>query len=100
AFLRTLRQLGIQPADWLEFSDHHRYGPREARYISFQAQAKGADALITTQKDVLNLCEECDDLMSPLQLYCLEVSLEIEREADFLGAIEQRIGQVKGAQRR
>ena len=91
SFCQTLRQMGLQPADWIEFEDHHRYRPRELRWISAQAQSKGADALITTQKDAVNLCEGSDDLVAPLPLYTLEVTLGIEREAEFLGVIEQRL---------
>jgi len=89
---RTIEQMGIQLADWVEFDDHHRYRPRELRYISLQAQARGADALITTQKDAVNLFEGCDDLVAPLPLYWLEVTLAIDREEDFLCEIERRLG--------
>jgi len=97
SFRRTLEQLGVRLADWLEFGDHHRYTPRELERIRWQAQSMGADALITTTKDAVNLCEGCQDLVSPLRLYWLEVTLVIEREADFLREIEQRLGEKKGA---
>ena len=99
SFRRTLEQLGTSLADWLEFSDHHRYGPREVRYISWQAQSKGADALITTQKDAVNLCEASADLVSPLPLYWLDVTLTIDREREFLTTIERRIGQSRSTSR-
>jgi 3-deoxy-D-manno-octulosonic-acid transferase len=95
SFRRTLQQLGIPLADWLEFSDHHRYGPLEVQRISWQAQANGADALVTTQKDAVNLCEESDDLAAPLPLYWLDVTLAVEREADLLGEIERRVTGVR-----
>jgi tetraacyldisaccharide 4'-kinase len=91
SFRRTLEQMGMQPVDWVDYDDHHRYRPRELERIRAQAQARGADALITTQKDVANLCEGCDDLVSPLPLYSLEVALAVERAADFIGEIERRL---------
>ncbi len=91
SFRRTLGQMGLQPADWVEFDDHHRYRPSELERISLEARDKDADALITTQKDAVNLCEDSDHLMSPLPLYWLDITLAIEREADFLGEIERRM---------
>jgi 3-deoxy-D-manno-octulosonic-acid transferase len=91
SFRRTLAQMGMQLADWVEFDDHHRYRPRELDRIRAQAQMKGADALITTQKDAVNLGEGSDELIAPLALYWLEVTLAVEREAEFLGEIERRL---------
>lgn len=92
SFRRTLAEMGMQPADWVEFNDHHRYRPRELERISAQARSKGADALITTEKDAVNLCEGSGDLMAPLRLYSLEVTLAVAHEADFLCEIERRLG--------
>jgi len=91
AFHRTLERVGVRLVDWLEFRDHHRYRPHELRHMAEQFQAKGAAAIVTTEKDTVNLCEGCDDLLAPLPLYWLAVTLEIEREEEFLREIEQRL---------
>jgi tetraacyldisaccharide 4'-kinase len=91
AFRRTLEQQGTRLVDWLEFHDHHRYRPHELRHISAQFQHKGAAALVTTEKDVVNLCEGCDDLLAPLPLYWLAVTLVVDGEAEFLREIERRL---------
>ena len=90
-FRRTLDQLGVGLADWLEFDDHHRYRPLELRFMASQFQAKGATAVVTTQKDAVNLCDESDNLMAPLPLYWLDAVLVVEREEEFFGEIERRI---------
>ena len=89
SFRRTLERQGMRVVDWLEFSDHHRYSPNELRHISAQFQAKGAAALVTTEKDVVNLCDGCDDLLAPLPLYWLEATLVVEHEEEFLLEIER-----------
>jgi tetraacyldisaccharide 4'-kinase len=90
-FRRTLEHAGVPLVDWLEFKDHHRYRPYELRNIAEQFQSKGAAALITTEKDVVNLCEGCDDLLAPLPLYWLAATLRLEREDEFLREIERRL---------
>jgi tetraacyldisaccharide 4'-kinase len=87
-----LEQQGIQLADWLEFADHHHYGARELRYLRHHAMEKGADALVTTEKDLVNLCEGPDALLHPLPLFWLEVALVIDREQELLLEIERYTG--------
>jgi tetraacyldisaccharide 4'-kinase len=91
SFRRTLARIGIQLADSLEFDDHHRYLPRELRYLQAQGLAKGVDALVTTAKDAMNLCEGWENLVAPLPLLWLETALAIDRETEFLGEIERRL---------
>jgi len=90
-FRRTLRAMGVEPVDWIEFEDHHRYRARELRHISQQMLARGATALVTTEKDAVNLCEAADALLAPLPLYSLQVEMTIERESELLAEIERRI---------
>jgi len=92
AFRRTLEGLGVQLADWVEFPDHHRYSPSELKHLAAQFAAKGAAAILTTEKDVVNLCDEADSVLAPLRLYFLRVKMVIEREEEFLREIESRIG--------
>ena len=91
AFRRTLEGLGVEIAGWIEFDDHHRYRPRELRHIAHQMAASGATALVTTQKDSINLCEISGELVAPLPLYWLEIGIRIEREEEFLRAVEGRL---------
>jgi tetraacyldisaccharide 4'-kinase len=88
-FHRTLDVLGVDVADRIEFDDHHRYRPRELRNLAEQMAANGATALVTTEKDAINLCEASRELLHPLPLYWLQIGMKIEREEEFLQAIEQ-----------
>ena len=91
SFLSTLRRLGIEPRVWAEFEDHHRYRPRQLRRLAAHARSAGALSLVTTEKDVINLCDECDHLLAPLPLYWLEVAMRIEREEELLVEIFRRL---------
>jgi 3-deoxy-D-manno-octulosonic-acid transferase len=90
-FRRTLDNLGVTVVDWLPFEDHHRYRPHELRRIVHQAEACGAEALVTTEKDTANLGDDWDHLLAPLPLYWLQVSMGIDREREFLNEIERRL---------
>jgi 3-deoxy-D-manno-octulosonic-acid transferase len=91
AFRGTLEGLGVEIAGWIEFDDHHRYRPSELRHLAHHMAASGATALVTTQKDSINLCEGAAELAAPLPLYWLEIGIRIERQEEFLRAIENRI---------
>ena len=86
-FYRTLAALGICYVDCVEFEDHHRYRPGELRNIAGQFRGKGARALVTTEKDAVNLCDGCDDLLAPLPLYWLKIGMRIEGEAELAAAL-------------
>ena len=88
AFRHTLEGLGVEVVDWIEFDDHHRYRPRELQHLAQQMMASGATALVTTQKDDINLCESSTELVAPLPLYWLEIGMKIEQEQEFLRMIE------------
>ena len=87
SFRRTLERLGVAPAAWFEFDDHHRYRPRELRSMAHQAAAAGATALVATEKDAVNLCAGFQDATAPLEVYWLKVRMTIDREADFLSMV-------------
>ena len=84
SFRRTLERLGVEPAAWFEFDDHHRYRPRELRSMAHQAVAANSTALVTTEKDAVNLCAGFRDATAPLEIYWLKVRMTIDREAEFL----------------
>jgi tetraacyldisaccharide 4'-kinase len=90
-FRRTLEKLGLEIGDWVEFADHHRYRPRELQHLAGQGVACGASALVTTQKDAINLFDTASELAAPLPLYWLEIAIRIEREEEFLREIMARL---------
>ena len=77
---------------WIAWSsDHHRYRPSELRHMAGQFRAKGANVLVTTEKDALNLCDDCDSLIAPLPLYWLKIGMRIDGEAELLRGLWPRM---------
>ena len=87
SFRRTLERLGVEPAAWFEFDDHHRYRLRELRSMAHQAGVADSTALVTTEKDAVNLCAGFRDATAPLEIYWLKVRMTIDREAEFLNLV-------------
>ena len=90
-FLRTLASLGEQPVDCIEFDDHHRYRARELELVSGHLRSLGAEAVVTTEKDSVNLCELADELLAPLPLYWLKVTMRIDGEEELMHTLLSRI---------
>jgi tetraacyldisaccharide 4'-kinase len=91
SFWSTLAVLGCKVVDRLSFDDHHVYKPRELRAISHQFRQAGAEAVLTTEKDMVNLCDGCGRLLAPLPLYWLRIGVHVEEEAAFLDALARRL---------
>jgi 3-deoxy-D-manno-octulosonic-acid transferase len=88
AFWQSIREAGISPLDCIEYGDHHQYTPREARRLGQLGRALRAEALLTTEKDVVNLCEDTEAVTAPVKLFWLSIAVEIENEAAFLKMLD------------
>lgn len=84
SFWKSLEELGYEPIYRWKFGDHHHYKPEELTRVEQQALAEGADVLVTTQKDFLNLPTRWREAAPNLPLYWLDVDLEVEGEAELL----------------
>ena len=71
------------------FGDHHSYLPEEIQRLTELAKRDGAQAIVTTEKDALNLCEGAAKLMAPLKLYWLRIGVSIENEEELLRLVKQ-----------
>jgi tetraacyldisaccharide 4'-kinase len=89
AFWRTLSQVEIEPLASYDYGDHHRYTPLEIRRLARHAQDIGAEALLTTAKDVVNLDPEYPAIIGSLKLYWIEVRTEIEGREELLNLIRK-----------
>ncbi len=81
SFRRTLRDLGIEPLFFETFPDHHHYQPAEIR-----ALAARAPALLSTEKDLLNIppavAAEC-------RVHAIPMRLVIDGEEELLTIIRE-----------
>jgi len=90
-FWATLSELGYNPVLRRAFPDHHRYRPVELARLARQASAAGADALLTTEKDSMNLCPQFAATIKPLRLFYPEISLEIEDSEQLVNEVLSRV---------
>ena len=91
SFRRSLAALGARPVFCRAFRDHHRYKRGELGRLALDAKAGGAEALLTTEKDLMNLAEGWRELIAPLRLCWLKIGVEIEHQEEFLEVVESRL---------
>jgi tetraacyldisaccharide 4'-kinase len=91
SFWRSLTNVGICPLDRHCYGDHHRYTPSELRRLARHSRESGAEVLLTTAKDAMNLCPEFEAVADPLKVYWLEIGIGIDRREDLLARIERKI---------
>jgi tetraacyldisaccharide 4'-kinase len=84
AFWQTLEELEIDVAFRWAFSDHHHYRPAELERLAKQAAHCGAETLVTTEKDMINLCDHAPATVAPCSLLWLKIGIEIDNEEEFL----------------
>ena len=88
AFFRTIRDLGANILDHLEFEDHYRYKRTDFLKIQHQALALKADMLVTTEKDRVKLDPDIDWSM---EVGVVGVRLTLDNDAEFSRLIDTRI---------
>jgi tetraacyldisaccharide 4'-kinase len=87
SFWNTLAQLNLDVVSTWAFDDHHAYKPEDLRRLRQQAQTAGAEVLVTTEKDIMNLREGAAELAAPVKIYWLKIGVELDREKEFLARI-------------
>jgi 3-deoxy-D-manno-octulosonic-acid transferase len=91
AFWRTLRRLNIEPVTCYEYEDHHQYTPAEIRRLAQHARDLGADVLLTTAKDAVNLDANYPAIVGKVKLYWLEIRTEFDRKEELFSLIRQLV---------
>lgn len=85
SFYRTVRDLGANVLDHLEFADHYRYKRADILQIQQRALALGADMLVTTEKDRVRLEKT---IAWPMDLAVIGISLSLDSESGFRRLVE------------
>jgi 3-deoxy-D-manno-octulosonic-acid transferase len=93
SFWGTLRSLGIPPAFRWAFSDHHHYSCAEIQRLAAQARMHGAGAMLTTEKDSMNLPGRATEVLTnaSMDLYWLKIGLQVENEDQLMELIESKL---------
>ncbi|MBV9084381.1 MAG: tetraacyldisaccharide 4'-kinase, partial [Acidobacteriaceae bacterium] len=91
SFWNTLDTLNLDVVSRWTFPDHHHYKPVELQRIAHHARVNGADLLVTTEKDSINLPANTVSAIGELDLVWLEIDMTLENEEDFFDALEHVI---------
>jgi tetraacyldisaccharide 4'-kinase len=91
AFFQDLRRWGFHLVGQKIFSDHHRYAPKELAGLEETAHALGAQAILTTEKDAMNLFG-----MEPrgLPILACSISIGLSEQEEFEEELFSRLGGV------
>jgi tetraacyldisaccharide 4'-kinase len=77
-FLALLQKKDIRPVDFLTFPDHHSYPLHSLEKISKKFKKLCADALITTEKDMVKIARS--DTLQGIPVYSLKIDLRLDDE--------------------
>lgn len=91
-FFETLRGAGAQVVTTAVFPDHHRYTKYELEELAQSAISAGARALITTEKDHVNLPSNCDELVKPLRIHRVAIRTRLRNENEFYATLNELLG--------
>ncbi len=96
AFVSDLRQWGFEVVGHRFFPDHHRFTAQDAAEIESEARAAGADGVICTEKDILNLGGAS---WSSFEVRYCSISMQIDNGSEFwraiMGKSESRSGSAR-----
>jgi tetraacyldisaccharide 4'-kinase len=88
-FRRTLEELGVAPADFRAFPDHHPYNARDVADLGTWAREHGAELVLTTQKDLVKVRTAA---LGGIPLRALRIGLEVTAGHEVLDAALAAIG--------
>jgi tetraacyldisaccharide 4'-kinase len=79
-FLLTAKRARMNITGESSFADHHRYSAEEIRHVVSAARSQGANAILTTCKDLARL----NGMESDLPIFALQIMMDIVKGADVL----------------
>lgn len=88
SFLSSMEKLGVNVLDHLEFKDHYRYKEPDILRITSSAQKKGADFILTTEKDWAKLDQNSK---WGLDLIVMGIQIEFEHPQRFESFLNSRL---------
>jgi len=84
SFRRTLKNTSVNIADFIHFKDHHWFTQKDINRITDKAKAVNAEALVTTEKDMVRLY---DTGKTDLPVYSLRIRVDILQGINYFNTI-------------
>lgn len=72
---------------FIPFPDHHKYSDKDIEKINKTARKTGADVILTTEKDIIKVCEK--NFVVPV--FAIRIEVKLENEAEFEHIIKTRL---------
>jgi tetraacyldisaccharide 4'-kinase len=92
SFEQTIADIEVNVIDSLRFPDHHHYTMSEMQWAMERAIEKGADALVTTEKDAVKIPAEFIHSHRPLPVYVLGIEVRfLDGYEEFMQLIEKTL---------
>lgn len=93
SFQRTVQAAGLELGGFLPLADHQRYVPAVLDRIRTRAAQAGAEALVTTEKDLVKLAGCAADLALPVYALRRRVVLDPAFANSLLASVRERASQ-------
>jgi len=93
AFFADLRAWGFSVVAEEAFPDHHCYSPADLVRLTARARETGAVAMLTTEKDMMNLPREW---LSEVPVAACAIEFEIAEEDAFVSTLLERLEHTRG----
>jgi tetraacyldisaccharide 4'-kinase len=94
SFQRTVQAAGLELGGFLPLADHQRYVPAVLERVGNRAAQAGAEALVTTEKDLVKLVGHAADLALPVYALRRRVVLDPAFANSLLASVRERAGQL------
>lgn len=91
SFWNSLDELDIPVVMRFPFGDHHNYSPRELLRLARRCEQLNVEALLTTEKDAVNLPEDAAELLAPARICWLRIGMAVDREQELLDWVASRV---------
>jgi tetraacyldisaccharide 4'-kinase len=92
SFEQTIADIEVNVIDSLRFPDHHHYTMSEMQWAMERAVKKGANALVTTEKDAVKIPAEFIHSHRPLPVYVLGIEVRfLDGYEEFMHLIEETL---------
>jgi tetraacyldisaccharide-1-P 4'-kinase len=78
AFWVTLEDLPLAVPARIAYRDHYVYQRGDLEHIAGRARELGVAALVTTEKDAMNLPPRAAEMVAPARIFVLRIEIEVD----------------------
>ncbi len=91
AFKETAKEAGMRPVGEMAFGDHHHYAEEDIRNAISEAKAKGAEWIVTTEKDAVKMLNLKSPSQADIPVAVLEIDMQIKNDMDSMVTLIEKV---------